>query len=102
MPTMPYWTSHTRCISALSATHSAAVHAYAARPTATIRCLRPCPCCRQDTVQLSQQVRHVHADLRCRHVQVYGFNIPANMYAAGALQRLLALNTAVWGSKEVE
>jgi meiotically up-regulated gene 157 (Mug157) protein len=36
------------------------------------------------------------------HVQVYGFNIPANMYAAGALRRLLALNTAVWGSKDVE
>jgi hypothetical protein len=37
-----------------------------------------------------------------RCLQKYGYNIPANMYAAGALRRLLALNTAVWGSAEVE
>jgi meiotically up-regulated gene 157 (Mug157) protein len=35
-------------------------------------------------------------------VQKYGFNIPANMYAAGALRRLLALNEALWGSAEVQ
>jgi meiotically up-regulated gene 157 (Mug157) protein len=26
----------------------------------------------------------------------YGYSIPSNMYAAGALQRALALNAAVW------
>lgn len=39
---------------------------------------------------------------RCAAVQKYGFNIPANMYAAGALRRLLALNEAIWGSAEVQ
>lgn len=34
--------------------------------------------------------------------QKYGYNIPANMYAAGALRRLLALNEALWGSAEVQ
>jgi meiotically up-regulated gene 157 (Mug157) protein len=34
-------------------------------------------------------------------LQKYGYNIPANMYAAGALRRLLMLNQAVWGSEEV-
>lgn len=33
--------------------------------------------------------------------QKYGYNIPANMYAAAALRRLLVLNQAVWGSAEV-
>lgn len=33
--------------------------------------------------------------------QKYGYNIPANMYAAGALQRLLQLNSATWQSKEI-
>lgn len=34
--------------------------------------------------------------------QKYGYNIPANMYAAGALRRLLLLNEATWSSQEVQ
>jgi hypothetical protein len=51
--------------------------------------------------------RHVcSTPLYCNHttlasLQKYGYNIPANMYAAGALRRLLMLNQAVWGSEEV-
>lgn len=30
--------------------------------------------------------------------QVYGYNVPVNMYAAGALERALALNERVWRS----
>lgn len=32
----------------------------------------------------------------------YGYSIPSNMYAAGALQRALVLNRAVWRSPEFE
>ena len=35
-------------------------------------------------------------------LQKYGYNIPANMYAAAALRRLLVLNEATWGSAEVK
>lgn len=31
----------------------------------------------------------------------YGYNVPGNMYAAGALQRVLALNSAVWKSSDL-
>ncbi len=30
--------------------------------------------------------------------QVYGYNVPVNMYAAGALERAVALNQRVWRS----
>lgn len=33
---------------------------------------------------------------------VYGYNIPGNMYAAGALSRLLALNKRLWKCPEVK
>lgn len=32
----------------------------------------------------------------------FGYAIPANMYAAGALERALALNRAVWHSEAFE
>jgi meiotically up-regulated gene 157 (Mug157) protein len=32
----------------------------------------------------------------------YGYSIPSNMYVAGALQRVLELNRAVWQSEEFE
>lgn len=31
----------------------------------------------------------------------YGYNVPGNIYAAGALQRVLVLNTAVWNSEDL-
>lgn len=32
----------------------------------------------------------------------YGYNVPGNMYAAGALQRVLALNSAIWRSSDLK
>ena len=34
--------------------------------------------------------------------QQYGYNVPVNMYAQGALERALQLNTLVWRSKDFE
>lgn len=34
-------------------------------------------------------------------MQRYGFNVPANMYAAAALGRLLQLNAATWQSEDI-
>ncbi len=33
---------------------------------------------------------------------MYGFNIPGNMYAWGALQRVRALNRQYWQDEELE
>lgn len=32
--------------------------------------------------------------------QTFGYSIPGNMYVAGALERVLELNRAVWGSQD--
>lgn len=66
--------------------------------------------CNSNTSLLGRFFTHVHKkpmQTHCRHqpfapVQKYGYNIPANMYAAGALRRLLVLNAATWGSEEVK
>lgn len=33
--------------------------------------------------------------------QVYGYNVPVNMYAAGALEHAVALNERIWRSASI-
>jgi meiotically up-regulated gene 157 (Mug157) protein len=53
--------------------------------------------CRTQALRAAPAAHPAHPPA-CRPLQTYGYNIPANMYAAAALEKALELNAHIWRS----